>query len=127
MQIFWRLRGTQGSFMLQPLVIPQKNTQILYIKSEDYTFQPGDVLYFTVKAQPDNDQTDGDALISTYWTVGTDAEYDDEGYLNLALTETDTDIDFGDYVYDIKLVNSDVAETLVFGDLKILPVATLRS
>ena len=113
--------------MLQPLVIPQKNTQILYIKSEDYTFQPGDVLYFTVKTQPDNDQTAADALISTNWTVGTDAEYDSEGYLNLALTETDTDIDFGDYVYDIKLVNSEVAETLVFGDLKILPVATLRS
>ena len=113
--------------MLQPLVIPQKNTQILYIKSEDYTFQTGDVLYFTVKAKPDNDQTDSDALISTSWTVGTDAEYDSEGYLNLALTESETDIDFGDYVYDIKLVNADVAETLVFGELKILPVATLRS
>ena len=113
--------------MLQPLVIPQKNTQILYIKSDDYTFQTGDVLYFTVKVKPDNDNTDGDALISTSWTVGTDAEYDADGYLNLALTENDTDIDFGDYVYDIKLVNSDVAETLVFGDLKILPVATLRS
>ena len=113
--------------MLQPLVIPQKNTQILYIKSEDYTFQTGDTLYFTVKAQPDNDNTDSDALISTSWTVGTDAEYDSDGYLNLALTENETDIDFGDYVYDIKLVNSDVAETLVFGDLKILPVATLRS
>lgn len=113
--------------MLQPLVIPQKNTQILYIKSEDYTFQTGDTLYFTVKAQPDNDNTDSEALISTSWTVGTDAEYDSDGYLNLALTENETDIDFGDYVYDIKLVNSDVAETLVFGDLKILPVATLRS
>ena len=85
------------------------------------------MLYFTVKTQPDNDQTDAGALISTSWTVGTDAEYDSDGYLNLALTETDTDIDFGDYVYDIKLVNSEVAETLVFGDLKILPVATLRS
>ena len=113
--------------MLQPLVIPQKNTQTLYIKSDDYTFQTGDTLYFTVKAQPDNDQTDSEALISTSWTVGTDAEYDSDGYLNLNLTENETDIDFGDYVYDIKLVNSDVAETLVFGDLKILPVATLRS
>ena len=113
--------------MLQPLVIPQKNTQTLYIKSEDYTFQTDDVLYFTVKTKPDNDNTDSEALISTSWTVGTDAEYDSDGYLNLNLTENETDIDFGDYVYDIKLVNSDVAETLVFGDLKILPVATLRS
>lgn len=113
--------------MLQPLVIPQKNTQTLYIKSDDYTFQDGDQLYFTVKTKPDNDQTDADALITKNWTVGTDAEYDDEGYLNLNLTENETDIDFGDYVYDIKLVNASVAETLIFGDLKILPVATLRS
>ena len=67
--------------MLQPLVIPQKNTQTLYIKSDDYTFQTGDTLYFTVKAKPDNDQTDADALISKSWTVGTDAEYDSDGYL----------------------------------------------
>lgn len=113
--------------MLQPLVIPQKNTQTLYIKSDDYTFQDGDEIYFTVKAKPDNDQTDADALITKNWTVGTDAEYDDECYLNLNLTENETDIDFGDYVYDIKLVNSSVAETLIFGELKILPVATLRS
>lgn len=113
--------------MLQPLVIPQKNTQTLYIKSDDYTFQDGDEIYFTVKAKPDNDQTDADALITKNWTVGTDAEYDDDGYLNLNLTENETDIDFGDYVYDIKLVNSSVAETLIFGELKILPVATLRS
>lgn len=113
--------------MLQPLVIPQKNTQTLYIKSDSYTFQDGDEIYFTVKTKPDNDQTDTDALITKNWTVGTDAEYDDDGYLNLNLTENETDIDFGDYVYDIKLVNSSVAETLIFGELKILPVATLRS
>lgn len=112
---------------MQPLCIPQKNTQTLYIKSEDYTFQTGDQLYFTVKVKPDNDQTDTDALITKSWTVGTDASYDSDGYLNLALDETDTDIDFGDYVYDIKLVNSDVKETLVFGELKILPVSTLRA
>lgn len=112
--------------MMQPLCIPQKNTQTLYIKSDDYTFTTGDTLYFTVKAKPDNDQTDADALITKSWVYGTDAQYDDEGYLNLNLSENETDIDFGDYVYDIKLVNSSVAETLVFGDLKILPVATLR-
>lgn len=112
---------------MEPLAIPQKNTQTLYIKSDDYTFATGDVIYFTVKTKPDNDQTDTDALITKSWTVGTDAEYDDDGYLNLNLAETDTDIDFGDYVYDIKLVNTDVKETLVFGPLKILPVSTLRA
>ena len=112
---------------MQPLCIPQKNTQTLYIKSDDYTFQTGDLLYFTVKAKPDNDQTDTDALVTKNWTVGTDAEYDDDGYLNLNLAETDTDIDFGEYVYDIKLKNADVAETLVYGPLNILPVSTLRA
>ena len=84
-------------------------------------------LYFTVKVKPDNDQTDADALVAKKWTVGTDAEYDDDGYLNLALDETETDIDFGDYVYDIKLVTDTVRDTLVFGPLKILPVSTLRA
>lgn len=113
--------------MIQPLVIPQKNTQTLYIKSDDYMFENGDVLYFTVKVKPDNDQTDAEAKIKKDWTVGTDASYDSDGYLNLNLTETETDIDAGAYVYDIKLVNSAVAETLIYGPLKILPVATLRS
>ena len=112
---------------MQPLAIPQKNTQTLFIKSDDYTFEDGDMLYFTVKNKPDNDNTDDGALIKKSWTVGTDALYDDDGYLELNLSETDTDIDFGDYVYDIKLVNATVGETLVFGELKILPVATLRS
>ena len=44
----------------------------------------------------------------------------------LALTEANTNIAFGDYFYDIKLKNSEVADTLVAGELKILPVATLR-
>jgi hypothetical protein len=112
--------------MLQPLCIPQKNTNTLHIKSDQYTFQTGDKLYFTVKTQPDNDQTDADALVKVEWTVGTNAEYDNEGYLELPLSETDTDIDFGDYFYDIKLANDEVKMTLVVGQLKILPVATLR-
>ena len=112
--------------MLQPLCIPPKNTNTLPIKSDQYTFQTGDHLYFTVKTQPDNDQTDGDALVKVEWTVGTNAEYDNEGYLELPLSETDTDIDFGDYFYDIKLANDEVKMTLVVGQLKILPVATLR-
>ena len=53
--------------MIQPLVIPQKNTQTLYIKSDDYMFENGDVLYFTVKVKPDNDQTDAEAKIKKDW------------------------------------------------------------
>lgn len=110
---------------LQPLCIPQKNTQTLQIDS-DYTFTTGDTLYFTVKRQPDNDQTDGDALVTVQWAFGTDCDYDNEGCLALPLAETDTDIDFGDYVYDIKLVNSGVKTTIIYGPLRILPVTTLR-
>lgn len=110
---------------LQPLLIPQKNTQTIQIES-DYTFQTGDKLYMTVKVKPDNDQTDGDALMTKFWTVGTDANYDNEGYLELTLAETDTDIDFGDYVYDIKLVTDTVKTTIVYGPCQILPVTTLR-
>ena len=112
--------------MLQPLCIPQKNTEILHIDS-DYAFKTGDTLYFTVKNKPDNDQTDGDALVTKQWAYGTDCNYDNEGYLALPLSETDTDIDFGEYVFDIKLVNSEAATTIIFGQLNILPVSTLRA
>lgn len=111
---------------MQPLQIPQKNSQVLQIDS-DYQFKTGDELYFTVKAQPDNDNTDNDALLKKTWTVGTDADYDNEGYLALALSESDTDIDFGSYVYDIKLVTGGTGTTIIYGVLDILPVATLRA
>jgi len=111
---------------MQPLLIPRKNTTTLQIKSDDYTFKDGDHLYFTVKTRPDDDITDGDALIEKDWIVGTSVDYNDDGYLELPLSETDTNIDFGDYFYDIKLVSGLVKTTLVVGELKILPVATLR-
>lgn len=111
---------------MQPLLIPQKNTNIIQIKSDQYTFQNGDHLYFTIKAEPDNDDTDASALSEADWVVGTDVSYDNEGYLALPLTETETNVDFGDYYYDIKLVNSEVKTTIAFGPVKILPVTTLR-
>lgn len=110
---------------IQPLCIPQKNTQTLQIES-DYTFKTGDDLYFTIKTKPDNDATDGDALKKVTWAFGVDCNYDNEGCLALPLSESDTNIDFGEYVYDIKLVNSEVATTLIYGPLHILPVSTLR-
>lgn len=110
---------------LQPLCIPQKNTQTLQIES-DYTFKDGDTLYMTIKTKPDNDQTDGGALAKIAWVFGTDCNYDNEGYLELKIAAADTDMDFGNYVYDIKLVNSEVQQTIVYGPLQILPVTTLR-
>lgn len=110
---------------IQPLPIAQKSTSIVYIES-NYEFKSGDTLYMTVKTAPDNDYTDDDALLKKQWAFGTDCDYDNEGYLELPLSETDTSIDFGDYYYDIKLVNDTVKAPIAFGQLQILPVTTLR-
>lgn len=113
---------------IQPLFIPQKNTYNLEIES-DYTYQNGDKFYFTIKTQPDNDYTDGDALLKKDWTYGTDCELDNDGYLCLPLTESDTSIDFGEYYYDIKMLNagSTTGVTIAFGKVIIAPVSTLRA
>ena len=112
---------------IQPLFIPQKNTYNLEIES-DYEPQTGDKFYFTIKTEPDNDYTDGDALLKKDWTFGTDCELDNDGYLCLPLSETDTSIDFGKYYYDIKLVTSGATTgtTIAFGSVIIAPVNTLR-
>ena len=108
-----------------PLMFPRKTTAVIQIES-NYTFKTGDTLYFTVKVKPDDDQTDADALVAKTWVFGTDCNYDNEGCLALPLDETDTNLDAGNYTYDIKLVNSDVKDIIVFGPLVILPVDTLR-
>jgi len=106
----------------------RKNTSTIILDVCDYQFNDGDAIYFTVKATPDNDQSDSDALIKTSWTVGTDVEVQEDGTLQLNLTAAQTDIEFGQYFYDLKLVESgDTAEnTLITGNINILKVATLR-
>lgn len=113
---------------IQPLFIPQKNTYNLEIES-DYTYQNGDKFYFTIKTQPDNNYTDDSALLAKDWTFGTDCELDNDGYLCLPLTESDTSIDFGEYYYDIKMLNagSTTGVTIAFGKVIIAPVSTLRA
>lgn len=113
---------------LQPLKIFCKNTFIIMVKSTDYQFKDGDKLFFTVKPEPifEKPSTDDTAVINKTWTVGTDASVDENGYLELELTPDDTDVAFGCYYYDIKLVNADVSQTIVMSKLKILPVTTLE-
>lgn len=108
-----------------PLMIPRKTTFNIQIES-NYTFKNGDTIYMTVKVKPDDDTTDDDALLKKDWAFGADCNYDNEGCLLLPLDETDTNIDAGNYTYDIKLVNSTVKDIIVFGPLVILPVDTLR-
>jgi len=106
----------------------RKNSSTIILDVCDFTFKDGDTLYFTVKPAPDNDETDSSALIKAHWVIGTDVNVETDGTLQLKLTPTETDIDFGQYFYDIKLVEyGDTAEnTLITGDIAILDVATLR-
>ena len=116
--------------MDNPLKFFRKNTCTIILDVCDFTFHDGDAIYFTVKLKPDSDQDDSDALIKESWTYGTDVTADSNGSLYLIIPASDTDIDYGDYFYDIKLVaNSQdpVAEnTLATGVFTIMDVATLR-
>ena len=95
----------------------------------DYQFNDGDTIYFTVKVKPDSDQDDSDALIKANWIYGTDVVPDEDGSLQLILSATQTNIPYGDYFYDLKIVtNEDPSSesTLVTGDFTVMDVATLR-
>lgn len=106
----------------------RKNSATIIVSVCDYQFNAGDTIYFTVKIAPDNDANDDSALVKTNWVIGTDVQVGEDGTIELPLTETETDIDFGTYFYDLKLVSAgDSAEnTLITGNINIMPVATLR-
>lgn len=111
----------------------RKNTATIILDICDYQFNDGDTIYLTVKTQPDNDQTDSDALIKASWVIGEDVEIDEvdnmlqQNTINLNLSAAETDIDFGQYFYDLKIVTEDgVESTLITGNINILKVATLR-
>lgn len=115
--------------MANPLKFYRKNTCTILLDVCDYQFHDGDTIYFTVKTHPDSDTTDEDALIKANWVYGTDVEPDENGTLQLILTATETNIDYGDYFYDLKLVTAEdpsSESTLVTGDFTIMDVATLR-
>lgn len=116
--------------MLNLLKFYRKNTSVIILDVCGYQFNDGDTLYFTVKPAPDSDETDSSALIKTSWVVGTDVEVNDDNTIELTLSAEQTDIDFGDYFYDIKLVaagqSPESENTLITGNIKIMDVATLR-
>lgn len=115
--------------MANPLKFYRKNTCTILLNVCDYQFNAGDTIYFTVKTAPDSDQDDSDALIKANWVYGTDVEPEEDGTLQLILTATQTNIPFGDYFYDIKIVTAEdpsSESTLVTGDFTVMDVATLR-
>jgi hypothetical protein len=116
--------------MANPLKFYRKNTCTIILSVCDYTFHDGDTIYFTVKEKPDSDQDDSDALIKTNWVYGTDVAPDENGSLQLVLSAAETDIEYGDYFYDIKLVTAEnpaSESTLITGEFTIMDVATLRA
>ena len=114
--------------MANPLKFHRKNTCTIILDMCDYNWDNGDTIYFTVKTKADSDQTDSDALITANWVYGTDVTANEDGYLELILTPAETNIDYGTYFYDLKLVEASTGteETLTTGDIEILDVATLR-
>jgi hypothetical protein len=115
--------------MANPLKFYRKNTCTILLNVCDYQFHDGDTIYFTVKTAPDSDQDDSDALIKANWVYGTDVEPEEDGTLQLILTATQTNIPFGDYFYDLKIVTAEdpsSESTLVTGDFTVMDVATLR-
>lgn len=115
--------------MANPLKFYRKNTCTIILDVCDYQFNDGDTIYFTVKVKPDSDQDDSDALIKANWVYGTDVVPDEDGSLQLILSATQTNIPYGDYFYDLKIVtNEDPSSesTLVTGDFTVMDVATLR-
>lgn len=115
--------------MANPLKFYRKNTCTIFLDVCDYQFYDGDTIYFTVKEAPDSDQDDSDALIKTNWVYGTDVEPDENGTLPLILTASETDIDYGTYFYDLKIVTAEspsAESTLVTGEFTVMDVATLR-
>lgn len=73
-------------------------------------------LYFTVKN--DFNDIDDDAIISKDVTFPTNAE-SQAGIGYLSLTSSDTDVDIGEFFYDMKLIDTGMRETFLRGRINI--------
>ncbi len=84
----------------------------------------GATVYFTVKPDYDDDQTDGSAVISKDVTAHTSPT---EGLTVVTLTPGDTNVTPDSYVYDIKLKKSSGEQsTVAVGKCVVKDVVTLR-
>lgn len=84
----------------------------------------GATVYFTVKSGPDDDADDNSAFIQKNVTSHSDP---DAGETVVRLTPSDTDIEAGDYKYDVKLKLPDGSQsTLGVADFIVLPAITNR-
>jgi hypothetical protein len=93
----------------------------LAFKDVDLT---GATIYFTIKPQFDDDQTDSNAIIKKDITSHVNPS---AGLSRITLTPTDTSVEAGTYGYDIKLKKSDGQQsTITVGDCEIKDAYTLR-
>lgn len=85
----------------------------------------GATIYFTVKASSDESTDDSTAIIKKDVTSHTDPT---QGVTSIGLTPTDTNVQPGSYIYDIKLKKATGEQTTIqYGKCVIDPVVTNRS
>ena len=105
----------------QNLTIMRGNTQNVTLTISPISIDSGDIIYFTVKEDYDNDQTDNGAVIHKDITGKSGHSF------TIEITPEDTnDVVAGNYVYDIKLAKPNSQTTLVYGKFKVMDAVTLR-
>lgn len=83
-----------------------KTVTVTYTENSSAYDLTSHTVYFTVKKKSDQDVADRDAVIQKSFTSG-----DATGIATFTLSKTDTRLDYGEYVYNVRLVNA--AGTLV--------------
>jgi len=117
--------------MAEVIEVPQRSKTLISLEIVDNeTGEPIDItgwtVYFTAKPEFDEDDTDAQAFIKHNITDHDNATY---GRTSFITTIEETDIDAGDYPFDIKLKNADgtLLEGSAAGILRILKAVTRRS
>ena len=108
--------------MAKNLTFYRGATQTFNARIRPIELEPGDIVYFTVKANYDDDMTDSSALIKKDVTASIAGDT-----ISFELTPQETNILPGRYVYDIIANFTDNGRVPILnGKLKITPAVTLR-
>ena len=99
-----------------------KNIRIAITENSVAKNLTGVSVVFTVKSNSDLDQTDASALIQKTYNTGTAL-----GIANIVLTKDDTELDEGEYVYNVRLINSGEVLSSKNGLFNILVGATQKN
>jgi len=108
-----------------PLTLIQKDTKTYKfdIKRNGVpTDISGWTVYFTVKSSYED--LDANAIITKDYTFPSN-ESSEAGIGYLALTSDETDVGIGNFVYDMKFIDTSYRETFLLGKINIIPSARL--